>query len=266
MVLGKALVPATVFCDFDGTITAVDTFDLLMQDTYGDVWRQLKGDLLCFRLPLRQAMDRLGAMLTARHLRDMEERMATFVPRPGFLHFLDAMDHAGIPVVVVSGGFLPLVEAVLREHRHRFKAIIAGCPVPEDERGARHHIHSPCSSREELVAKALVMDMYSQGRTIAIGDGLRICAWPRRRIWSLPGTFWLTCWRSVGWPFTPGTILMMCRGGWCSWNWSRHRSSGHCRALDVLFMAMELVLQRHHGASQPGILAVFLLHRQHLLG
>ncbi|MCY3653452.1 MAG: HAD-IB family phosphatase [Cyanobacteria bacterium MAG IRC1_bin_28] len=172
MVLGKALVPATVFCDFDGTITAVDTFDLLMQDTYGDVWRQLKGDLLCFRLPLRQAMDRLGAMLTARHLRDMEERMATFVPRPGFLHFLDAMDHAGIPVVVVSGGFLPLVEAVLREHRHRFKAIIAGCPVPEDERGARHHIHSPCSSREELVAKALVMDMYSQGRTIAIGDGI----------------------------------------------------------------------------------------------
>ena len=172
MVLGKALVPATVFCDFDGTITAVDTFDLLMQDTYGDVWRQLKGDLLCFRLPLRQAMDRLGAMLTARHLRAMEERMATFVPRPGFLHFLDAMDHAGIPVVVVSGGFLPLVEAVLREHRHRFKAIIAGCPVPEDERGARHHIHSPCSSREELVAKALVMDMYGQGPTIAIGDGI----------------------------------------------------------------------------------------------
>lgn len=172
MVLGKALVPATVFCDFDGTITAVDTFDLLMQDTYGDVWRQLKGDLLCFRLPLRQAMDRLGAMLTARHLRAMEERMATFVPRPGFLHFLDAMDHAGIPVVVVSGGFLPLVEAVLREHRHRFKAIIAGCPVPEDERGARHHIHSPCSSREELVAKALVMDIYGQGRTIAIGDGI----------------------------------------------------------------------------------------------
>lgn len=172
MVLGKALVPATVFCDFDGTITAVDTFDLLMQDTYGDVWRQLKADLLCFHLTLRQAMDQLGAMLTAQHLRAMEGRMATFVPRPGFLHFLDAMDHAGIPVVVVSGGFLPLVEAVLREHRHRFKAIIAGCPVPEDERGARHHIHSPCSSREELVAKALVMDKYAQGRAIAIGDGI----------------------------------------------------------------------------------------------
>lgn len=172
MVLGKAMVPATVFCDFDGTITAVDTFDLLMQDAYGDVWHQIKVDLLGFRLTLRQAMDQLGALLTAQHLKAMERRMATFVPRPGFFRFLDAMDHAGIPVVVVSGGFLPLVEAVLREHGHRFKAVIAGIPVPQDQEGTRHHIHSPASSKEELVAKALVMDRYGQGRTIAIGDGM----------------------------------------------------------------------------------------------
>ena len=172
MVLGKAMVPATVFCDFDGTITAVDTFDLLMQDTYGCRWRQIKAGLLGFRLTLREAMDQLGAMLTAQHLVAMEERMATFVPRHGFLHFLDAMDQAGIPVVVVSGGFLPLVEAVLRDHRHRFKAIIAGLPVPQGQEGTRHHIHSPYSSREELVSKALVMDMYGQGHTIAVGDGI----------------------------------------------------------------------------------------------
>lgn len=172
MVLDKAMAPATAFCDFDGTITAVDTFDLLMQDTYGDVWRRIKADLLCFRLTLREAMDQLGAVLTARHLTALEKRMATFVPRPGFLRFLDAMDHAGIPVVVVSGGFLPLVEAVLREHRHRFKAVVAGLPVPQDQEGTRHHIHSPYSSEEELVAKALVMDRYGQGRTIAIGDGI----------------------------------------------------------------------------------------------
>ena len=172
MVLDKAMVPATVFCDFDGTITAVDTFDLLMQDTYGDFWCRLKGDLLCFRLTLREAMDQLGAVLTAQHLTAMERRMATFVPRPGFLRFLDAMDHAGIPVVVVSGGFLPLVEAVLLEHRHRFQAIIAGLPVPRDHGGTRHHIHSPYSSEEELVAKTRVMDRYGRGHTIAIGDGI----------------------------------------------------------------------------------------------
>ena len=172
MVLGKAMVPATAFCDFDGTITAVDTFDLLMQETYGDFWRRIKGDLLCFRLTLREAMDQVGIVLTARHLAAMEKRMATFVPRPGFLRFLDVMDQAGIPVVVVSGGFLPLVEAVLREHRHRFKAIIAGLPVPRDREGTHHHIRSPYNSEEELVAKTLVMERYGQGRTIAIGDGI----------------------------------------------------------------------------------------------
>lgn len=172
MVPDQAMVPATVFCDFDGTITAVDTFDLLMQDTYGDFWCRLKADLLSFRLTLREAMDHLGAVLTAQHLTAMEQRMARFVPRPGFLRFLDAMDHAGIPVVVVSGGFLPLVEAVLLEHRHRFKAVIAGLPVPQDHKGTRHHIHSPYGSEEELVAKPLVMDRYGKGRTIAIGDGI----------------------------------------------------------------------------------------------
>ena len=166
------MVPATAFCDFDGTITAIDTFDLLMQDAYGDFWRQLKADLLGFRLTLREAMDQLGAVLTARRLRAMEERMATFAPRPGFLPFLDAMHQARIPVVVVSGGFLPLVEAVLREHRHRFRAVVAGLPVPHHQGGDRHHIHSPYSSGEELVAKALVMKRYGQGRTIAIGDGI----------------------------------------------------------------------------------------------
>ena len=166
------MVTATVFCDFDGTITPVDTFDLLMQDTYGHRWHQLKADLLSFRLTLREVMDHLGAMVTARQLMAMEGRMATFVPRPGFLRFLDAMDHAGIPIVVVSGGFLPLVEAVLREHRHRFKAIIAGLPIPQDQEGTRHHIHSPYSSEEELVAKARVMDLYGHGHTIAIGDGI----------------------------------------------------------------------------------------------
>ena len=59
---------ATVFCDFDGTITPVDTFDLLMQDAYGQRWRQLKADLVGFRLTLREVMDRLGAMVTARQL------------------------------------------------------------------------------------------------------------------------------------------------------------------------------------------------------
>lgn len=172
MTLDKATVPATVFCDFDGTITAVDTFDLLMQDAYGNFWGQLKADLLDFRVTLREAMDQLGAVLTARHLTAMEARMATFVPRPGFLRFLDAMDHAGIPVVVVSGGFLPLVKVVLQEHYHRFEAVVAGLPVPQDREGTRHHIHSPYSSKEELVAKALVMDTYGQGRTVAVGDGI----------------------------------------------------------------------------------------------
>ena len=172
MASDKSMVPATVFCDFDGTITAVDTFDLLMQDAYGNFWRQLKADLLGFRLTLREAMEQLGNVLTAQDLVVMEERMTAFAPRPGFLRFLDAMEHAGIPVFVVSGGFLPLVEAVLHEHRHRFKAIIAGLPAPQDREGTRHHIHSPYGSEEELVAKALVIDMYGQGRTIAIGDGI----------------------------------------------------------------------------------------------
>lgn len=161
--------PATVFCDFDGTITEVDTFDLVMGEVYGSFWSTLKQDLLSFRLTLREAMDRLGQVLEAEHLAAMAERMVSFPPRPGFLPFLDAMEAAGIPVVVVSGGFLPLVQPVLAPFHHRLHAVIAGTLTPQP---TGYRLHSPFASDQELVAKAAVVAHYNRGRSVVIGDGI----------------------------------------------------------------------------------------------
>ena len=161
--------PATVFCDFDGTITEVDTFDLVMGEVYGSFWSALKQDLLSFRLTLREAMDRLGQVLQAQHLTAMAERMGSFQPRPGFLPFLDAMKASGIPVVVVSGGFLPLIQPVLAPYRHRLHAVVAGTLTPQT---TGYRPHSPFASDQELVAKAAVVAHYNQGRSVVIGDGI----------------------------------------------------------------------------------------------
>ena len=165
-------IAATVFCDFDGTITEVDTFDLVMGEVYGGFWEELKQELLTFRLSLREAMDRLGRVLEAQHLAAMAERMGSFQPRPGFIPFLDAMEAAGIPVVVVSGGFLPLLEPVLAPYRHRLHAVIAGHLVPQPE---GYRLHSPFASDNELVAKAAVVAHYGQGCSVVIGDGITDC-------------------------------------------------------------------------------------------
>lgn len=96
-----------MFCDFDGTITAEDTFDAVAAAVVPQVWWPLKERLFNFELNLRDAMASLASALSPADLAAMVEHMGEFEPRPGFLPFLDALDAAGLPFVLVSGGWCP---------------------------------------------------------------------------------------------------------------------------------------------------------------
>jgi 2-hydroxy-3-keto-5-methylthiopentenyl-1-phosphate phosphatase len=163
---------ATVFCDFDGTITAEDTFDAVAAAVVPQVWWPLKERLFNFELNLRDAMASLASALSPADLAAMVEHMGEFEPRPGFLPFLDALDAAGLPFVLVSGGLVPLVEKVLGPHRHRLEQLVAATVQPHPTPNQGLEFHSPFRSSEELVAKAEVMERYGQGLRVVIGDSI----------------------------------------------------------------------------------------------
>ena len=161
---------ATVFCDFDGTVTSVDTFDAVAARAAPELWADLKAQLFQFDITLLQGMQALADALTPQDLEAMVAHMGEYAPRPCFLPFLAELERAGLPFVLVSGGLVPLVEAVLGPHRHRLDQLIAAEVLSHPGGGLR--FASPFANGQELVAKAEVVKRYGRGRSVVIGDSI----------------------------------------------------------------------------------------------
>ena len=161
---------ATVFCDFDGTVTSVDTFDAVAARAAPELWADLKAQLFNFEITLLQGMQALADALTPHDLQAMVDHMGEYAPRPCFLPFLAELERAGVPFVLVSGGLVPLVEEVLGAHRHRLDQLIAAEVLPRPDGGLR--FESPFANGQELVAKAEVVKRYGRGRSVVIGDSI----------------------------------------------------------------------------------------------
>ena len=161
---------ATVFCDFDGTVTSVDTFDAVAARAAPELWADLKAQLFNFEITLLQGMQALADALTPHDLQAMVDHMGEYAPRPCFLPFLAELERAGVPFVLVSGGLVPLVEEVLGGHRHRLDQLIAAEVLPHPDGGLR--FESPFANGQELVAKAEVVKRYGRGRSVVIGDSI----------------------------------------------------------------------------------------------
>tara|TARA_B100001939_G_scaffold258382_1_gene225272 strand:- start:128 stop:787 length:660 start_codon:yes stop_codon:yes gene_type:complete len=161
---------ATVFCDFDGTVTSVDTFDAVASAAAPQLWAELKTQLFAFEINLRQGMEALANGLTPKDLERMVAHMGQYAPRACFLPFLAELEGAGLPFVLVSGGLVPLVEEVLGPHRHRLDQFIAAEVLPHPGGGLR--FVSPFANEQELVAKAEVLKRYGRGRCVVIGDSI----------------------------------------------------------------------------------------------
>ncbi len=161
---------ATVFCDFDGTVTSVDTFDAVAARAVPELWADLKAQLFQFDITLLQGMQALADALTPQDLEAMVAHMGEYAPRPCFLPFLAELERAGLPFVLVSGGLVPLVEAVLGPHRHRLDQLVAAEVLSHPGGGLR--FASPFANGQELVAKAEVVKRYGRGRSVVIGDSI----------------------------------------------------------------------------------------------
>lgn len=161
---------ATIFCDFDGTITPEDTFDAVVMAVAPQVWIPLKRQLFCFEITLRQGMELLATALTPDDLEQMVTHMGQFQPRPGFLPFLDELEAARMPFVLVSAGLTPLVEKVMAPHRHRLLQLVAAHVTSHPEEGLA--FHSEFFSTDELVAKQQVISRYGGGLSVVIGDSI----------------------------------------------------------------------------------------------
>jgi 2-hydroxy-3-keto-5-methylthiopentenyl-1-phosphate phosphatase len=158
-----------VFCDFDGTITAEETFVALLKEFTPTLSAELMPQMYARKLTLRAGVRRLLESIPANQYPAILEFSQRQVLRSGLPEFIDFLDANGVPFVVISGGVRCMVETVLGDLKARTAGIHA---VDLDVSGEFCRAIAPDEDGTELVAKVKVMSTYDCDQQIAIGDSI----------------------------------------------------------------------------------------------
>lgn len=158
-----------VFCDFDGTITAVETFVAMFKEFAPEISAELLPQMYDRKVTLRQGVRQILESIPSSRYPDILEFTRSQSIRPGFVELLDFLDQKQVPLVVVSGGLRGMVEVVLNQLVQRVHAIHA---IDVDTSSEYLQIHSPYEDGTEMVAKVKVIEDYNAKEAIAIGDSI----------------------------------------------------------------------------------------------
>jgi 2,3-diketo-5-methylthio-1-phosphopentane phosphatase len=102
-----------VLVDFDGTIVPSDATDQLLETFADPSWEAIEADWKAGRIGSRECLSRQVALIRATP-EDLDAKIATFEPDPGFADFVATCRRRGVTVSVLSDGLDRAVEGVLR--------------------------------------------------------------------------------------------------------------------------------------------------------
>ena len=160
-----------VFCDFDGSITTQDIFVSVLEKFIPEVAAQKLPAIFRREITLKEGIHQTLGSITSVQYPEIIDYMASQPICPGFTEFVDFLDYAEVPLVIISGGLTDMVKAVLEKQQllDRVAKIYAG---EVDTRGEFLQVYSTIESKLEFVAKAKVMAKYSAKEKIVIGDSV----------------------------------------------------------------------------------------------
>lgn len=165
-----------VFCDFDGTITAEETFVGMLKTFTPQLSETLMPEMYALRLTLREGVRQLLESIPSARYPEIIEYSRTKFIRPGLDELLDFLDAQGVPFVVVSGGLRGMVETVLQQASTRTPSLLervaAIYAVDVDTSGEFLQPSSEFEGGTELVAKVQVMAKHPATEQIVIGDSV----------------------------------------------------------------------------------------------
>ena len=105
-----------VLLDYDGTVTAHECNDLVLQNLTGDAWREPEAALQRGLIGHAECFSRQVAMVNVPREQYIAQVVDAAELAPGFDEFLRALHEAGARTAVVSAGFREAIEAVWRRN------------------------------------------------------------------------------------------------------------------------------------------------------
>jgi HAD superfamily phosphoserine phosphatase-like hydrolase len=161
---------SAIFVDYDGTITDVDTFDVLVRAAGGDdAWGELERELAAGRISLREALRREAAMVRL----SQPEALAFLESRarvdPTFAPFVRTARTQGAWVGVVSAGIRQVIAAALE--RAGIDVPVFANEVDFDPAGWRMtFIDDSMMGHDKAARVRAARD--AGARTVYVGDGI----------------------------------------------------------------------------------------------
>jgi 2,3-diketo-5-methylthio-1-phosphopentane phosphatase len=104
-----------VLCDFDGTISAVDTTDFILDALAGPEWRELEADWVAGRIDAAACMRAQVALIGGSDA-ELDARLDAVALDPGFTTFAAWCAANDIPLTVVSDGVDYFIRRILARH------------------------------------------------------------------------------------------------------------------------------------------------------
>ncbi|MGC8504179.1 MAG: HAD-IB family phosphatase [Acidithiobacillus sp.] len=158
-----------VFCDFDGTISEEEVFVGLMRHFAPAAAARILPEIYAQRLTLRQGLPMVLESIPSGAWPAMEDFVRGSTLRPGFAAFLSHLRAAGVPLIVVTGGFVEMSRIVLGPLAAKVTAIHG---LEADRSGPFLRVHSAWEDDVELVAKPLILTHYHPDEAVCIGDSI----------------------------------------------------------------------------------------------
>ncbi|MBV8602887.1 MAG: HAD-IB family phosphatase [Candidatus Eremiobacteraeota bacterium] len=163
--------PVEIFVDFDGTVTDVDTFDVLVRRAGGDeLWTAIEDAFHRREITLREALEREAAFVKLdREAGFRAWDQATRI-EPDFAEFVRTQRSRGATITIVSAGIATLIHRALARLGLSDLPVVAN-DVDFDPGGWRFRFRD--DSPDGLYKERYVQAARERGaRTAYLGDGI----------------------------------------------------------------------------------------------
>jgi 2-hydroxy-3-keto-5-methylthiopentenyl-1-phosphate phosphatase len=165
-----------IFCDFDGTITAEDTFTGMLKTVAPHLCDEYLPDIYAQKLTLREGVRGMIESIPSQYYAQMIEYVDQIPVRSGFVELVEFSLKNNIPFHVVSGGLKDMVRRVLSQqwlgNRPLLEQVASINAVSIENTGEYLKAISDYESGTELVAKVEVMNEFPAQKNISIGDSI----------------------------------------------------------------------------------------------
>lgn len=167
----SASAPVMLLLDFDGTITALDTLDLLVQRFAPAVWEETEAALLAGRMALRDVIEYQFERINV----TLEDALATVREttslRLGLNELVEFCRERSIEPVVVSAGFVELIEPLLADAGVRLPIVANSVTFSTEGTTTRFLDRGVCDRCGEECKRMGLDELRAGRRLVYAGDG-----------------------------------------------------------------------------------------------